>query len=106
MVRVAATILIGRLIFGISIGIFFAIVPLYINEFTPLELKNFGTLNQVLIASGQSFTFLFYYLLTGPFGMSDELAYNYMSNFCLVTILIQSLVFLLVFPYETPKYWL
>lgn len=105
-VKLGFMILIGRVIIGICTGVFSAIVPLYINEFVPLQLKNFGTLNQVFIASAQSFAFLFYYLLTEPFGMTDESAYNYVSNFCLITILIQSLVFLFIFPYETPKYWL
>jgi MFS family permease len=106
LVKIGPMILIGRLIFGISIGILFAIVPLYINEFTPLKLKKFGTLNQVFLASAQSFTFFLYYLLTEPFGMTDKSAYNYVSNFCLITIFIQSAVFLFIFPYETPKYWL
>ncbi len=105
-VKVGSMIFIGRLIIGVCTGVFSTIVPLYINEFVPLQLKNFGTLNQVFIASSQSFAFLLYYLLTEPFAMTDESAYNYVSNFCLVTIIIQSLVFLFIFPYETPKYWM
>ncbi len=98
-------IIIGRLLIGICTGIFSAIVPLYINEFVPLQLKNFGTFNQVFIASAQSFAFFFYYLLTEPLKMADKYAYTWISNFFLVTIVIQSLVLLFVLPYETPKYW-
>lgn len=105
-VKIGFMILIGRVIIGVCTGIFSAIVPLYINEFVPLQLKNFGTINQVLISSAQSFAFLFYYLLTDPIGITDKSAYTWVSNFFLVTLVVQSLVFLFVFPYETPKYWL
>lgn len=92
------------MIIGICTGIFSAIVPLYINEFVPLQLKNFGTFNQVFIASAQSFAFFLYFLLTEAFKITDESAYNWMSNFFIVTIAIQTAILLFVFPYETPKY--
>jgi SP family sugar porter-like MFS transporter len=70
-VKVGSMIFIGRLIIGVCTGVFSSIVPLYINEFVPLQLKKFGTLNQIFIASSQSFAFLLYYLLTEPFAMTD-----------------------------------
>lgn len=105
LIKAGPAIIIGRLIIGICTGVFSAIVPLYINEFVPLQLKNFGTFNQVFIASAQSFAFFLYFLLTEPLKISDEAAYIWISNFFIVTLVIQTIILLFVFPYETPKYW-
>lgn len=44
--------------------------------------------------------------MTEPFDISDQTTYYWTSNVFLVTIVIQTIVFLFIFPYETPKYWL
>lgn len=47
------SLIIGRAIQGICVGLYSSIVPLFINEFAPLEISGrLGALNQLLIVSG------------------------------------------------------
>lgn len=105
-VKIPPAIIIGRLFIGICTGLFSAVIPLYINEITPLKLKNYGTFKLIFTASAQSFAFFFYYVLTEPLKVSDSSAYDWISNFFIVTISIQTFMFIFIFPYETPKYYL
>ena len=97
------TLVVGRLLQGICTGIFSAIVPLYINEIVTPDLTNLGTLNQVFISSAQAFSYLFYYILD-KITDSESIKWVWMSEFLLLTVIIQTFVFLFIFPYETPKY--
>lgn len=104
------TFLIMRLIQGICTGIFSAIVPLYINEIVTPDCTNLGSLNQIFIAFAQFFCFLLSFVLdkvlSDP-GRQKEVAsttWKIISEFPLIIIVIQTAIFLFVFPYETPKY--
>ena len=102
-IRSPVTLVIGRVTQGICTGIFVAIVPLYINEIVTPDLRNLGTMNQIFIAVSQAFSYLLYYVLT-KITHSEEIRWLWVAEFPLVTITIQTFVFLFIFPYETPKY--
>ena len=53
------TIIIGRLISGVGIGIFSVIIPIFIIEISPLRSKgSYGTVNQLSITIGIFMSFL------------------------------------------------
>jgi len=55
-------LLIGRLVCGLSVGLNSAIVPLFINEVSPIELNGVtGTMNQVGICMGVLTSYLLGY---------------------------------------------
>lgn len=66
-----------------------------------------GALNQFFVAFGVFFSFFFEYVLSK---ISDDptgrAIWIYVFGFPLLTILGQSSVLILIFPYETPKYLL
>lgn len=84
-------------------GIFSAIVPLYINEIVTPDAGSLGSLNQVFIAGAQGFCFLWYFILT-KITTRDSLVWKMLTQFPLILVILQSLVFWFIFPYETPKY--
>lgn len=53
LIPVFATLIIGRIIQGLCVGLYSAIVPLFINELSPIEVSGkLGALNQLLIVFG------------------------------------------------------
>ena len=105
-------IIFGRFIYGFSAGCFSVLVPAYITELTPRELKGpFGTIHQVFVTIG-----IFVVFLIGlPIPQNPDLKHsnefainNYWRIIFLVPILIsflQLFLLLTVFKYETPKYY-
>lgn len=97
-----------RLCQGIVAGAFSAISPLYINELSPTEISGpLGSYTQLLICGGCFFSCIFTYILvkiTGDPTGSDFWFIVY--GFTEIILIIQSLVLMFVFPYETPKYLL
>lgn len=63
-IKAYETILVSRLITGIFLGFFTGIVPIYLNEISPLNLRGLtGTLNQLNIVLGL--------LVTNILGLKD-----------------------------------
>lgn len=102
-IKSPVTFMIGRLLQGVCTGVFSAIVPLYINEIVTPDASNLGSLNQVFIAGAQGFSFLWYFILIKT-TRDDNIIWKMLAEFPLITIAVQSAIFLFVFPYETPKY--
>jgi MFS family permease len=103
-------ILAGRFIFGLAAGGFSVFVPSYINELAPTEMKGaLGSLTQILITLG--------IFISNALGLplpetSDDLPSNFINdNYWRVVFaipvgmaLIQSILLLTTFNYETPKF--
>lgn len=51
-VKTLYTLLAGRIIQGVCVGLYSAITPLYINQMLPQSLSGMGALNQAVIALG------------------------------------------------------
>lgn len=93
---------------GVFVGMYSALAPLIIKELAPTEISGtLGSYAQLCITFGISFACIFAYALkkiTNDF--TGRECWYYLYGFTEVTILIQSIILLFVFPYETPKYWL
>ncbi len=51
-IKTLYTLLAGRIIQGICVGLYSAITPVYINQMLPASLSGLGALNQAAIAFG------------------------------------------------------
>ena len=102
------TLILARLSQGYCVGFFSAIAPLIVKEIAPVEIAGtIGTIVQINVVIGVSFGLFFTYLLKKITG--DETCKDFwylVFGFPLITIAIQTLVLILIFPYETPKYLL
>jgi MFS family permease len=109
-------LLIGRVIQGLCVGLYSAIVPLFINEFAPLEISGrLGALNQLLIVSGIVVTnvlALFVPEIDLPDNIDDAVIANYpiwsswwiIFGMPLVIAGLQIILLLTLFRRETPRY--
>lgn len=97
-----------RICQGFCVGFFSAIAPLIIKELSPTEISGtLGSYVQLNICLGVFFGCFFAYLLSKATGDSTGDAYWFiLFGFPEITIAIQSLLLIFVFPYETPKYLL
>ena len=102
-IKTLPTFFIGRIIQGICTGIYSAIVPLYINEIVTPDSANLGSLNQLFISGAQAFCYLLYFILDKA-GSNNEIKWGILSEFLFIPILIQSILLVFMFPYNTPKY--
>ena len=100
--------IIMRLIQGACIGLYTAIIPIVIAEISPLKISgSTGAFTQIFCSVGTTMAYLFYYILSValPIERNQEIWY-YVFGLPLVTLVIQTIILLFVFPYETPKYYL
>jgi len=109
-----ALVMVGRFLYGMSTGAFSVFVPSYINELTPVELRGLlGSATQILMNSG----ILLSNLVGLPFPDNNENPYKpgtfVNDNYWRVVIalpiplaLIQSILLMTVFNYETPRFLL
>ena len=100
---------IGRLISGLSVGIYATIVPLYINETAPTEMSGkMGTLVQIQATSGISVGYASALILPTGNYKSDPLTYWWMVmfGFQICIALFQFLVFKCGQKLETPTWYL
>jgi MFS family permease len=97
-----------RICQGLCVGFYSSLTPLIIKEISPNEISGtLGALNQFMIAFGVFFGCIFKLLLSLIFDNKDGSAiWQIIFGFTLLTILIQTIVLLFIFPYETPKYLL
>lgn len=104
------TFLISRLMQGVCVGFYSAIAPLIIKEFAPIEIAGtLGAFNQLFVAFGVFFCCLFQYILKVANGSDDSKEKEYwfiIFGFTLVTVLLQTVLLLIVYKFETPRYLL
>jgi MFS family permease len=100
--------IIMRIIQGACIGIYTAIIPMTISEISPIEISgSTGAFTQIFCSIGTTSAYLFYYILSVTFSPErQEEIWYYVFGLPLITVSIQTVILLFVFPYETPKYFL
>jgi sugar porter (SP) family MFS transporter len=97
-----STFLAGRAICGIAVGMNSALVPLIINEVSPLKIKGpMGTMNQVMICSG---ILVAYILGLGPYQTVGY--WRLLITIPGVIVAIRLLFNLLVYRSDTPKFYI
>ena len=93
---------------GFCVGFYSSIVSLIIKELAPTEISGtLGTLPQLNVTLGVFFGPLFKYILVKATG--DESCKDFwwiVFGFTQITLVVQTVLLLFVFPYETPKYLL
>lgn len=102
------TLLFFRLCQGFCVGFYSAIVPLMIKELSPTEISGtLGSYAQLNICSGVFFGCIFAYILKKITGDSTGKEFWFLIfGLTQVTIAIQTIALIFVYPYETPKYLL
>ena len=102
------SLVIFRFLQGFIVGAYSAVSPLYIMEIAPKEISGtLGSYNQLLVCFGCFFACIFAYILKKITGDDTGRDFWYiLYGFTEITLIIQTLVLLFVFPYETPKYLL
>ena len=105
MVKNLYSLIFFRLIQGSFTGVFSSLVPLYIKEFSPLELNGkMGTLFQMLTVFGLSLAFFISYICSLIF--SPNVYWRIVYAFPLILIVFQSYNLMYKYHYDTPKYLL
>lgn len=101
-------LLVGRIICGFAVGLNSSIVPLFINEVSPIELNGItGSMNQVWICIGVLTSYLTGYFV--PFTTSaepgePEIIWQIIFTVPGITAALRILLLTFVFPYDTPRY--
>jgi sugar porter (SP) family MFS transporter len=101
-------LLIGRFLCGVAAGLNSSLVPLYINEVSPVEYNGVtGSMNQVLICLGVLASYLMGYGV--PYTPVGDVTYNdYYWRIILsvpgCVMALRTIMLLTVLRYETPKY--
>jgi MFS family permease len=100
------TLLFGRFVQGACIGCYITMAPLIIREIAPTEIAGvLGSITQIFMTGGVAFVCVFQYVLAQVFEDKEcWIIWPYVFGFPLVTLTLQTLILLFVFPYETPKY--
>ena len=93
---------------GLCIGACSSIAPLYLKEITPIEVSAMiGNFSQLSLGFGSFFAqFLSYILKKWSGDESGEEFWMIIFGFTLLTQILQMILLIFVFPYETPKYHL
>ena len=102
------SLLLCRVLQGLCIGFHSATTNLIIKEIAPPELSGpMGSLSAINMSVGGTFIFALVYALRKFTGDSTcEEFWFVIYGFGLIPIVLQTIGVLLVFPFETPKYWL
>lgn len=97
----AYTLFLVRVIQGICVGCYSAITPVIIKELSPSEISGtLGAFNQVFISIGVFFSFCFKYVLEAiADDAKGERIWWMVFGFTLITIVFQTVLLLLVFPF-------
>jgi hypothetical protein len=90
------------------VGIYSSLASLIIKELSPTEISGtLGSYTQLNVCFGVFFGCIFSYILKKITGDDKGGDFWYiLYGFTEITLVIQTLVLILVFPYETPKYLL
>ena len=90
----------SRFLQGICIGLYSAITPLIINEFSPTSISGtLGALNQFSIAFGVFFAYFLQYILMKINNEKQEPHWRIMFGFCLIPVVLQSIFLLLIYKF-------
>lgn len=109
-------LIIGRIIFGFGCGVYTVIVPLFISETSPPSVAGMmGAISQFNVTGGIMIAYFMGYLAPLRYTEDREVetnpdvfttnAWRYVFIFPAGVAIIQSLLILLVFRYDTPKYY-
>lgn len=97
------TLLVGRLAQGLIIGMTSSINPIYIKEFSPVELSGLlCPINQIMIIIGITYTFLQTYIFS--LFLSPAVYWRLVFSFPIFSSLLMLYNLKYRYPYETPKY--
>lgn len=104
-----ALLFIGRFLGGIAVGLNSAIVPVYINEMSPLSISgSMGSMTQLTINLGILISFLLGLNIPNvkeiKAAPDDQWWWRFMYGFPIITCALRTLVFLFFFNFETPSY--
>jgi MFS family permease len=93
--------IIMRIIQGACIGMYTSIIPMTISEISPIEMSgSTGAFTQIFCSIGTTSAYLFYYILSISFSQErQEEIWYYVFGLPLVTVSIQTIILLFVFPY-------
>ena len=99
MIQNVGTLFLSRIGQGICVGLYSSIVPMIVKELSPTEIAGtLGAFNQFFIIVGVVFSYLLYFLFHQ--NSDDENSYwFFVFGFTLLTIVIQTLTLLFLFPY-------
>ena len=107
MIQNTYTLFAARIGQGLCVGLYSAIVPLIIKELAPVQISGtLGALNQFSVAFGVFFSFFFEFILSQIFDDDGSKIWWVVFGLTLVTVVVQTLMLIFVFPFETPKYLL
>jgi SP family sugar:H+ symporter-like MFS transporter len=107
-IEVFYSLLLFRLIQGFCVGCYSAIAPLIIKELAPIEISGtLGSLSQLNVTIGVFLGSFISYVLKKITGDPTGNDFWFISfGIPQITIVLQTVILLFVFPYETPKYLL
>lgn len=98
------TLIAGRIIQGLCVGLYSALVPLFVNEISPMEVAGrLGALNQLLIVSGIVITNLIA-LFVPSTGTEIIGWWRIIFGIPILIALLQIVLLLFVYKNETPRY--
>jgi sugar porter (SP) family MFS transporter len=110
------SLIFGRLVLGYGLGVFTVISPLFISETSPAEVAgSMGALSQFMVTAGIMIAYIFGYLAPIRYIKNEGETVNpdvfttqsWRIVFIMPAVfaLIQSLLVLFIFRYDTPKYY-
>jgi len=106
--KVNEIMMIGRLIIGLITGIQSSLIPVYLREISPVDLAGqFGTCYMLFSRVGSLVAYIMGIGLPSihdNINFAENSYWRIMLGFPLLTIVIQCLLFLAIFKYDTPKY--
>jgi MFS family permease len=95
-----------RFLQGVTCGLFSAVIPMIVKEASPHDMGSItGSFTNLSIIFGLFFVYMFGYLLKLASGdPSGGATWQVLFLFPVLTVALQSIILVKVFPYETPKY--
>lgn len=102
------TLVFFRICQGFCVGFFSAIAPLIVKELSPNEISGtLGSYTQLNVCLGVFTGCIFAYILKKATGdNSGESSWYIIFGLTELTVAIQTVILIFVYPYETPKYLL
>eukprot|EP01016_Furgasonia_blochmanni_P045503 TRINITY_DN642_c0_g1_i3.p1 TRINITY_DN642_c0_g1~~TRINITY_DN642_c0_g1_i3.p1 ORF type:complete len:543 (+),score=73.47 TRINITY_DN642_c0_g1_i3:74-1702(+) len=102
-----ATLLIGRIVYGLAVGFNSAVIPLYIAEISPVELSGMtGAFHHIFICVGILFSFLMGFGNPKPTDPEIQTTnwWRVMVGFPIIVSCLRLFIFLLFYRYDSPTY--
>ena len=103
LVRNGYALLVGRMVQGFCTGLFSAVVPVMVKEYSPISLSgHLGMVKNIVISCGYVFGFTL--ALIFSFFLEPTVYWFYVFAFPIVIVAFQQLLLMCIFTSETPKY--